>query len=195
MATLTEKKKSAITASAAELFLDRGYGSVSMDEIAAHACVSKRTVYNHFPSKELLFSEIVKSTWSDSDLPNLRFQAGADIRKDITEFAHSFIKMLRSERFTKLIRLVMGESERFPELKTVYSDQGIKSLIQTMTDYLSETGRVDDDPRLAAQFYLGMVKEALFWPVMLGIMPLPSAERDREVIEKAADKFIGMYGL
>lgn len=195
MATLTEKKKQSIVESASELFLDRGYGSVSMDAIAAHANVSKRTVYNHFPSKELLFSEIVRNTWNGSALPDLRFYEGADIRKDITGFAFSFLKMLRSERFTKLIRLVMGESERFPELKTVYSEQGIKSLIKTMSEYLADTGKINDDPVLAAQFYLGMVKEALFWPVMLGIMEKPSPERDSEVIEKASEYFMKIYGL
>lgn len=35
-----------------------------MDRIAARAKVSKRTVYNHFPSKEELFAEMLQRLWS-----------------------------------------------------------------------------------------------------------------------------------
>ena len=37
-----------------------------MDKIAATAGVSKRTVYNHFPSKEELFAEILHQLWASS---------------------------------------------------------------------------------------------------------------------------------
>jgi AcrR family transcriptional regulator len=39
-------KRDAIVQAATELFLDAGYGAVSMDAIAARARVSKRTVYS-----------------------------------------------------------------------------------------------------------------------------------------------------
>ena len=42
-------------------FRGNGFEATSMDRIAATAGVSKRTVYNHFPSKEALFAEILGS--------------------------------------------------------------------------------------------------------------------------------------
>ena len=48
-------KRTAIVAAATELFTQSGYGAVSMDAIAAKAGVSKRTVYSHFPGKDVLF--------------------------------------------------------------------------------------------------------------------------------------------
>ena len=39
---------------ATELFLDAGYGAVSMDAIACRARVSKRTVYSYFPGKDAI---------------------------------------------------------------------------------------------------------------------------------------------
>src|SRR5215469_16619241 len=53
------RKRGAIIDAAAELFLRHGYLGTSMDQIAAQAAVSKPTVYNHFPDKEQLFTEIV----------------------------------------------------------------------------------------------------------------------------------------
>ncbi|GII59799.1 hypothetical protein Pth03_81880 [Planotetraspora thailandica] len=53
---LRELKKSQtrqlIADSAAKLFRARGYDDVTVDEIAAVAQVSKKTVFNHFPTKE-----------------------------------------------------------------------------------------------------------------------------------------------
>jgi len=53
-------KDAAILDAASALFLDRGY-SVSIDDIAAAAGVSKQTVYARFASKEELFEAVVRS--------------------------------------------------------------------------------------------------------------------------------------
>ena len=52
-------KRAAILEAAKSLFVDQGYNGVSMDSIAAQACVSKLTVYSHFGDKETLFTEAV----------------------------------------------------------------------------------------------------------------------------------------
>ena len=48
-------KRRQIIDAAGDLFLGMGYGTTSVDAIAAKAGVSKRTVYAHFDSKEALF--------------------------------------------------------------------------------------------------------------------------------------------
>jgi TetR/AcrR family transcriptional regulator of autoinduction and epiphytic fitness len=55
--TLSQRKHLAIIEAAIVEFKDNGYNASSMDAVAAHAQASKRTVYNHFPSKEALFVE------------------------------------------------------------------------------------------------------------------------------------------
>src|SRR3546814_5485515 len=52
-------KRAAIIAAATDLFTHSGYGAVSMDAIAAKAGVSKRTVYSHFPGKDVLFAAVM----------------------------------------------------------------------------------------------------------------------------------------
>ncbi|MFJ5138511.1 TetR/AcrR family transcriptional regulator [Streptomyces sp. NPDC088707] len=52
------RKRQAIVRAARDLFLREGFG-VGMDAIAAEAGVSKVTVYNHFGSKEALFTAVV----------------------------------------------------------------------------------------------------------------------------------------
>jgi len=42
-----------------ELSMDKGLKAVTMDELAAHAGVSKRTLYRYFPSKQALVEALV----------------------------------------------------------------------------------------------------------------------------------------
>ncbi|MBV8170126.1 MAG: helix-turn-helix transcriptional regulator, partial [Alphaproteobacteria bacterium] len=51
--------RDAIVDAAERLFLARGFGAVSMDELAAAAGVARRTLYNQFASKEEIFREML----------------------------------------------------------------------------------------------------------------------------------------
>lgn len=52
--------KERITKGALELFLERGIKSITMDMLASHLSVSKRTIYEHFDDKEQLTLECLK---------------------------------------------------------------------------------------------------------------------------------------
>ena len=65
---LTDRKRDAIVQAAIGEFREHGFNGTSMDRVAAAADVSKRTVYNHFPSKEELFEAILLLMWERSSL-------------------------------------------------------------------------------------------------------------------------------
>jgi AcrR family transcriptional regulator len=54
-------REDAILAAAAELVAKAGYDAMKTDDVAARIGISKRTLYDHFPSKELLVVRIVTS--------------------------------------------------------------------------------------------------------------------------------------
>lgn len=62
-----------LAGTAARLFESHGYESVTMEEIAARADVAKRTLYNHFPTKEAVLAHWIEAEL-DRDLTHL--QAG-----------------------------------------------------------------------------------------------------------------------
>lgn len=55
-----EATKRRIAAKAKTLFVHRGYGAVTMNEVCEAARVSKGSLYHHFPSKEELFLVVVE---------------------------------------------------------------------------------------------------------------------------------------
>jgi AcrR family transcriptional regulator len=54
-------REEAILSAAAELIAKVGYDAMSTDDVAARVGISKRTLYDHFPSKELLAVRVVTS--------------------------------------------------------------------------------------------------------------------------------------
>ncbi len=56
-----EIREEAILSATAELIGEVGYEAMSTDDVAARVGISKRTLYDHFPSKELLVVHVVTS--------------------------------------------------------------------------------------------------------------------------------------
>jgi AcrR family transcriptional regulator len=72
-----EPLKDKILISARELFLERGYRTTTVDDIARRAGMSKRTLYEKFPSKNAVATEVV-----DSELKIFRSRMRTIINSD-----------------------------------------------------------------------------------------------------------------
>ncbi|MBB6478891.1 TetR/AcrR family transcriptional regulator [Spirochaeta isovalerica] len=60
-----ERTHSLLHEAAVSLFLEKRSANVSMDEIADKADVARRTLFNHFPGKELLVLEVTSPILTD----------------------------------------------------------------------------------------------------------------------------------
>jgi len=168
-------KTDQIVDAAERLFLDAGYGAVSMDAIAAEAQVSKRTVYSHFQNKEALFIAVMDRTCdriggnpifgnvmqpgkgipvpeSFGDAPP-GCPMSAIIPDDppetvLTALGRRFLSILWSDNGIRLFRIVLAESGRFPELGRLFYESGPKPVVERLSLYLSrqhERGAVTID--------------------------------------------------
>lgn len=61
MSRTTERTRERILDAGFQLFFREGYARVSMDVIAAQARMTKRTLYNHFESKDELLGAVLES--------------------------------------------------------------------------------------------------------------------------------------
>lgn len=70
---------------AGELFRAHGYAAVTMEQIAAAADVSKRTLYKYFPVKEAILAHLLEAELArDLANPGFQFDAEAPFRSNAT---------------------------------------------------------------------------------------------------------------
>lgn len=196
---LTDRKRSAILAAAAEQFRTHGYENASVDSIAALAEVSKRTVYNHFPSKETLFAETIMQMFeSSAGMLELVYRPDRGLREQLEELMRQKMRSLADRDFLDLARVAIGEAIHAPE-RTLPILARLGELEEGVTRWIraaQDDGRLKPgDPGFAATLLQGQVKTFAFWPqIAMGAAPLVQAEQDR-VIDAAISMFLSYFAV
>lgn len=195
MSASDQKKKQIIEAAIAE-FQEKGYAGASMDRISERAQVSKRTVYNHFESKDALFRAINQCL---ADQVNAALEVAYDpdkpIRDALIELGWAEGELMVSPCFMSLARMVMSETIRDPELAADMNARMTKlSVFAEFIEKAASEGRLRvKDPSVAAEQFLGLIKSRSFYP---NIYANRVAERDEmdKIISESVDLFLAKYG-
>ena len=121
---LTEQKREDIIEAATEEFKTHGFRATSMDRIAATAQVSKRTVYNHFENKAVLFQAITRELFDKAtQVSEHPYHPNVPVKEQLRTIAEQEMSMLTSEDFLALARVITSESLSSPELTKVNFDE------------------------------------------------------------------------
>lgn len=194
---LTDRKRAAIVDAAVAEFRQSGYEATSMDRISARAGVSKRTVYNHFPSKEALFARILEQLWETSqDGADIAYSSDRPLRTQLLELVRHKLRLLNDADFVDLTRVVIAAAIHSPErVQDMITRMGERE--EGLTTWIRAAcadGRLKtEDPLFASMQLQGMVKGLAFWPqVALGLAPLTAA-RCEQLAESAVDIFLAYY--
>jgi AcrR family transcriptional regulator len=129
----TAFRRDAILAAALEEFSARGFAAARLDDVAARADVGKGTIYLHFRDKEALFQELVTSMLVPF-IANLERvpSAGLPIRTVLERLIDLFVREIYGTERRKLIRLIMTEGPRFPQLAEFHYHNVVKRAIAAM---------------------------------------------------------------
>ncbi|OIP17955.1 MAG: hypothetical protein AUK53_01605 [Betaproteobacteria bacterium CG2_30_59_46] len=178
---------------AREAFMAEGYRA-SVDGIAARAGVAKQTLYNHFPSKDELFSESVGLV-SAAIVVTLDGQTD-DVRATLLRFGATFRQKVHGAEGLALFRTLMAEAARFPALAQAFFAKGPEQTAARLADFLGRAmaaGHLrQDDPRFAAEMLLGMFHNIDHFRRLSNNTPLPEAlEKSR--IGRIVDCFLRAY--
>lgn len=57
--------KEEILNKASQMFLSKGFKSITMDDIAQNMGISKKTIYTHFPKKEIIVNEVTSHIFEE----------------------------------------------------------------------------------------------------------------------------------
>src|SRR5271167_1408857 len=106
--------REAIVEAAERLFLERGFGAVSMDELAEAAGVARRTLYNQFSSKEEIFRDmLLKVSGQLEDA----FPSGVETQGDVEDVLRLVARMIlglhRHPGYLGFLRMVVADSRQF----------------------------------------------------------------------------------
>ena len=171
------KKREEILAIATDLFLKEGYGRASMDQVHARLGGSKRTLYNHFPSKEVLFEAIV-SRVSDRVLAALQPSlVDTDLGDALNRMGRGYLSALLSPDGLALYRAMVSEAPHFPELAQTFFENGPGRASHHLAVFFQEqqaSGNLDiDNPQIAAEQFLGAVRGDIHLAAVLSARKFP----------------------
>lgn len=107
-----ETTQAAIHTAAFKLFVNQGYHGTSMREIAQAAGLSAASIYNHFPSKEAIFREVLMQHHPYHQiLPILESAKGDDAEELLKNVATRVYKAIRKRK--ELLHLMFIELVEF----------------------------------------------------------------------------------
>jgi TetR/AcrR family transcriptional regulator, regulator of autoinduction and epiphytic fitness len=187
--------REAIVDAAERLFLERGFGSVSMDDLAEVAGVARRTLYNQFTSKEEIFREMLLRV--SGHLENL-LPPGIETQGDVEEvlrlIAQSILDLHRRPGYLGFFRMVVADSRQFPWIAEAFAavmEPQMERLARYLA-HLTTMGILDcRNPMLAAHQFMGVLNEFYLWPWMMGRqgMLVPA----EAVVEETMRMFLQRY--
>lgn len=181
--------RAAILDAATGLFLELGYDRTSLARVAESAGVSKATLFKQFPTKAELFEATVLAAGSTPG-DELTEPPPGDFRAGLVVLGLAYAELLTRPGMADLIRTVIAESPRFPELRQRTFDFGTLPALAAVRRYLeaeNAAGGADiDDLDVASAQFLGMIATVVFWPRLVHGTWSLSDEEIRRVVEEAA---------
>lgn len=173
-------RRAEILEAALRVFSRRGYTAATNAEIAREAGVTAAALYYYFPSKEDLFKAAISERQA-SFLPTIQQMAG-QMRQMPPQMVIPFliknlVRFMTEERTQAILRIVLAEGPRNPELSQIWQSRAVGPLIPVLLGYLEH--QIDQgalrrmDPRVMAMMLNGPVMATV---IMRDFLQVPLVE-------------------
>jgi TetR/AcrR family transcriptional regulator of autoinduction and epiphytic fitness len=195
LANVPRGSREAIVEAASRLFLQQGFGAISMDELAKAAGVARRTLYNQFSSKEEIFRGMllrVSAQFENAFPPGIETEG--DVEYVLRKIARTILELHGRPEYLGFLRMAVADSRQFPwiaeELAAVMDPQAER--LARYLAHMNAMGALEcRNPLLAAHQFMGMLNEFSLWPWMMGRPPL--ALPAEEIVEGTIRIFLRYY--
>jgi len=152
-------------------FVKNGYAATRVEDIADHVGVTKGTVYVYFETKEVLFEATIRhASTSFADLvTNAKDDQGTACER-LKSLLHAMYESLFNEpRNRDVLKLVIAEGEKFPDIVARHDQEVIKPLIDYIEN-LVETGVAAGEFRMSSVVLPELIISPLMTQAVLQIM-------------------------
>jgi TetR/AcrR family transcriptional regulator of autoinduction and epiphytic fitness len=192
-------KRRQILEGAQRVFNQMGFDAASMNDITRAAGVSKGTLYVYFTDKVQLFIALIEQ---EREKHARELYVTIDDQGDIEDvlilFGIRLAGVVCQEWVLRAQRIVLGVTERMPELGREFFERGARRAalyIQAYLDRRVADGTLDiPDTYLAAAQFLELCQATLSRPRLFGAVEgPPSPEEVRKVVTSAVRLFLAAY--
>ena len=142
-------RREAILQAALDEFSAQGFAAARLDDVARRAGVAKGTIYIHFRDKEALFQELIRSVLSPFvGTLELTLKADVPVRVVFNQIIDMFVREVYGTRRKDVIRLILSEGARFPNLAEFYYREVLSRIlaaVRVLLQRAAERGEVPKD--------------------------------------------------
>ena len=155
----SEKARTAILDAATELLLEQGLETVSMDEVAERAGVSKATIYRWWPSKETLALDALYHEW---DTARPEPPDTGSLRADLLALLRPWIRRVRARPYGRVVAELVAEAQTDPEFASIYHARFVAPRREPARALL---GRAIDRGELAPDIDVDLALDLVYGPL------------------------------
>ncbi|RQM43999.1 TetR/AcrR family transcriptional regulator [Paraburkholderia bannensis] len=194
----TETRRLSFVQAAGKLFIEQGFGSVTMEAIAAEAEASKVTLYNYFPSKETLFEAFVAEAGKGGIETLETAKEETDLQATLQHLGTAYLDLVTRPEVMELNRLIIGEAGRQPQLSQIFFENGPRQTLLSICDVLDSLmsrGLLRrSELRRAGLHFKSLCEAGLVERQLWGLDLPPTRQTKREAVLFAIDAFLPAYG-
>ncbi|MEM1175085.1 MAG: TetR/AcrR family transcriptional regulator [Pseudomonadota bacterium] len=190
----SEEKRQQIKTAAAQLFMSEGFERTSMDNIAAHAGVSKQTVYSHFANKDELFRYCIFGKVEEYQLL-LDAEESLSLEDGLARLATGYLELICDERAISMWRLLIGGALTHTHMANAFYETGpgatVDSLARFLRQHADRISTTDYDE--AARTFVALSLGQHQMRVMLGLLDAVSEDERNRQAQTAIRQFMAIY--
>ncbi|WP_154138860.1 TetR/AcrR family transcriptional regulator [Vibrio metoecus] len=193
---LSEQKRLALIEAAKEEFIQFGFHAANMDRVCERAGTSKRTLYRHFTSKELLFIEVINALVVQPNDFAFEYQHDRSLAEQLLEYLMVKVEVLYQHIGLDVVRMIVGEFIRDPSLTQQYlSLMGAKDpVLGAWLEAAIQDGQLQDMglSQMAATL-MNLFHGQFLWPQLFAAIERPNAEQQQAMMEEIVRVFMMAY--
>lgn len=193
-----ESKRDRILGTAEREFLEHGFDGTSIDTIVEHAGGSKSTVYAHFRDKSILFAEALAAIRREIDFSLSHFHAASPpaTTEALILLSVELISVQYHQRALHLLRVIIAEADRFPDVARQYYEEGPAELVRQISmffDTCRRSGaRFSGTPEHAAELLVSLSQGPRQMRILMGLEPPPDPETTVAYAESMVERLVNL---